>query len=66
MSLDVLLMLAFIVSAPIGLLIAGWWFGAIGVRARFHAAHRTLHAEFMATRRAMNDAAGQSWRNLAE
>lgn len=36
------------------------------VRAELLAADRKLAAEHRKVRRAMNDAAGQSWRNLAE
>lgn len=36
------------------------------VRRELSSADQQINSEFRRTRRAMNDAAGQSWRNLAE
>lgn len=36
------------------------------VKSQLHRADRALEAEARRTRRAMNDAAGQSWRNLTD
>lgn len=43
-----------------------WWASKSSVQSRLRRADRDLHGEFESTRRAMNDAAGQSWRNLTD
>lgn len=37
-----------------------------GLKVRLHSTNQALDAEFDRTKRAMNEAAGQSWRNLID
>lgn len=48
------------------LLLLEWWAERTSARRRLVAADQRLFREFENARRAMNDAAGQSWRNLAD
>lgn len=62
----VLLAIAVVLTAVLVLLVLDEVSDRQSMRERFDDANADLQAEFHNARRQMNDAAGQSWRNLVE